>query len=132
MYRGKRIDGQGWEYGYFVRRNEVDWHGEPEFRFFIYTGDWEECFEIDPASVGQWTGRYDKNGTEIYTNSKLKCGDIVGFINTDVGIYDFVESEPYKDYEPYSVCFGCLMDESPNNVEVITDNPELLTGDLTS
>ena len=125
--RGKRVDNGEWVYGWLTyaftfssRYRQVG----PYIEWI--TNSVRNSEEVKPATVGQSTGRYDKNGTMIYTNSKLKLSDgMIGFISTEDCSYDFVESEPYRDYEFYSVCFNCLMDESPNDVEVI-DNPELL------
>jgi hypothetical protein len=125
MYRGKSKKTGEWVYGYFIEYRDESFILLEKVKSFL-----GGFIEVESASVGQWTGRYDKNGEKIYTNSKLRISsDIVGFINTEVGNCDFVESEPYKDYEPYTVCFHCLMDESPNEVEVVTDTQELLKAD---
>ena len=57
-FHGKRIDNGEWVYGFLIQY-ENGW--------FIcnFIGDAYQ-YEVDPSTVGQFTGMKDKNGREIY------------------------------------------------------------------
>ena len=70
LFRGKRTDNGEWVYGNLIDSDSivgkiVDFDGE----YFIP----EFWYKVDPATVGQFTGITDKNGTKIFD------GDIVRF-----------------------------------------------------
>ncbi len=128
-FRGKRFDNGKWESGDLL---------ENQGRNFIYHATSESTIEdnddgrivvvaveVDPATVGQYTGLKDKNGEEICEGDVLtdkfgsigvvewrNCGFVVNFGDVDI----FLISDCFDDsYQMWAI----------GNMH---DNPELLKG----
>lgn len=62
-FRGKRLDGKGWAYGYFWKSVT----GEGGKQDIIVTDDGNGIdHEVDPATVGQYISKDDIHGAELY------------------------------------------------------------------
>lgn len=123
-FRGKRIDDGLWEYGWFYSK-------DGKYYIHDYINDTVPPYEVNPKTVGQYTGLDDVNGEEIYE------GDIIS------GEYDEVVHK--IEYSEYTACFtATLLEEykmvnrldqawikvqNKRVVGNIHDNPELLKRD---
>ena len=140
LFRGKRIDNGEWVYGNLVRGCDE------KYAYIVEFGNRELCrnyVNVNPDTVGQYTGLKDKNGTKIFE------GDMINPFNDEIdkmvvefrlgqfllclygergymaeygweeGNYVFFEADPLLSYS--------------DDIEVvgnIHDSPELLRGDI--
>ena len=84
VFRGKRIDNGQWVAGFYCTNPEWDRKTYGEHHWII-SGKNGIKYEVDPATVGQYTGLKDKNGKRIFE------GDIVDILteNEEIGVVEY-------------------------------------------
>ena len=137
LFRGKRVDNGEWVVGSLIMN--VFYHvGDPNSIPYILSVEgikydcWEDLYdehgiyEVDPETVGQYTGLRDKNGTKIFE------GDVVRFINQfgNLANCTIVWNQNKIRYEIIrnkNISYGLLRTDIEYEViGNIHDNPELL------
>lgn len=129
LFHGKRIDNGEWVEGFLVICDE-SYFIIPETKIGCVTTEWikkgEYAFygfiEVDPATVGRYTGMPDKNGAKIFE------GDIVHNGAGDPGVVVWIYGSfaiHFSDGEDWDVC-QYVTEEYTEVIGNIYDNPEML------
>ena len=133
-FRGKRPNGQ-WMYGALIPAELSHW-GVPSI------ADRNFRYEVDPETVGQYTGYKDVDGKEIYEGDILETPDIIGDevirmivkygehskmqcrIHEEAGFYIEFVNNNWNDIYRHDFLYW----QGSKVVGNIHDNPELLKG----
>lgn len=134
-FRGRRPNGQ-WMYGALIPA-ELSWWGVPSI------ADKNFRYEVDPETIGQFTGYKDADGKEIYEGDILETPDIIGDevirmivkygehskmqcrIHEEVGFYIEFVNNNWNDMFRHDFLYW----QGSKVVGNIYDNPELLKGE---
>ena len=127
LFRGKRIDNGEWVEGNLFVPDKVDFR-KPPTEILMGIDTVRICYEVDPETVGQYTGLKDKNGKRVFegdicqhektgrTISVSWHGTMAGYVWSkrieDSHLFDF--GELFRVHDKYAV------------IGNIHDNPELL------
>jgi len=101
-FRGLRLDNKQWAYGYPFETIEGKWY-IIKLKVSLYTIGQailidlfprpfvKDFVEVDPTTIGMFTGLLDKNGNEIYGAVGEKGGDIVSDYGNILCIRNLIE-----------------------------------------
>lgn len=124
IFRGKRIDNGEWVEGYFVNLWLIHYQKHQP----IITDNNAVSYNVDPSTVGQYTGLCDKNGKKIFE------GDIMAF--TAYG-FDYVGTVEFAYGSASVMCEHAspFLDQAVSKhgayiIGNMHDNPELLGTEL--
>lgn len=94
-FRGKDRCGE-WHYGSIVTGWMYDENKQPFDTAYIKKDINRDAVQVDPETVGQYTGVPDENGTDIYEKDRFKLGEDIGTVVFENGAFWVKWDEPYS------------------------------------
>lgn len=125
LFRGKKNNSGEWVYGNLFNPDKSD----TPTQICMGTHIVRICYEIDPKTVGQYTGLTDKNSKKIFEGDIIKCKvhEMNGYrvrrgIVEYHGVGFIMNLEPNSWYDQKNIPLDCEV------IGNIYDNLELLKG----
>lgn len=131
LFRGKRIDNGEWVYGNLSILNGCIYHIIP-LQVYIHTSGIPSCeyYDVDPLTIGQFTGLPDKNGKKIFEGDTVKVTGLCPDRDGEKRIWrQFRVGEVFYYHGAFYFDKWILCKTSEKCIEIIGnihDKPELL------
>jgi uncharacterized phage protein (TIGR01671 family) len=103
-FRGKRLDNGEWAYGFYYAIGEHHYiHSVRK----LFGESWESnTYQVDPETVGQFTGFIDINGIESYENDIVKDGTGKVFVIRRIGGTG-TQPHGFGNFTQFQCCTPC-------------------------
>lgn len=136
-FRAKRLDNKQWAYGNLLLDEPIGlaWIVDGAYNALYPKDDVQNLFRVDPETVGQYVGRKDKNGSEVYEGDIDKRMGVVEYV-TDInwdgggviehpGFY-FSKAKAYEQFDDNRELTYYSGFENCKIIGNTVDNPELI------
>ena len=132
LFRGKRIDNGEWVTGFYFQRIDTlgkiiesiiieDAYSQVSYgQMYLRSDIGKECWRVDPATVGQYTGLKGKNGNKIFDGDIMRLCQAAHpcLVYWDGRGWAWMQNRKRRDID--------LTREVMQIIGNIHDNPELL------
>lgn len=118
LFRGKSIQNGKWLYG------NIQIPEAPYDEYFMWDNGWQ--MQVDPDTIGQYTGLIDKNGMEIYEGDIIESKRYRHIVMYDKNLAGFCSANVKYPEDLCGLNQQWINECGKVVIGNVTDNPELL------